>query len=31
MDALASRPPPEPVAERLVLRFRETLEHAQGE
>jgi anti-sigma factor RsiW len=30
LDALASAPPPEPVAERLVLRFRETLEHGPG-
>jgi len=31
LDALASSRPPEPVAERLVLRFREALEHAHGE
>jgi anti-sigma factor RsiW len=31
LDALASRPPPERVAERLVLRFREALEQAEGE
>ena len=30
LGALASAPPPEPVAQRLVLRFREALEHQQG-
>jgi anti-sigma factor RsiW len=31
LGALASAPPPEPVAERLVLRFREALEHQQAD
>ena len=31
LGALASSTPPEPVAERLVLRFREALEHQQGD
>jgi anti-sigma factor RsiW len=31
IGALASMPPPEPVAERLVVRFRESLQHELGE
>lgn len=31
IGALASAPPPEPVAERLVARFRETLQHEPAE
>ena len=31
IGALASAPPPEPVAERLVARFRETLQHQPGD
>ena len=31
LGALASAPPPEPVAQRLVLRFREALEHQPGD
>jgi anti-sigma factor RsiW len=31
LGALASAPPPEPVADRLVLRFREALDHQHGD
>jgi anti-sigma factor RsiW len=31
LGALASAPPPEPVAERLVARFRESLQHELGD